>query len=224
VKVEMDKPIIKVFTGRTVVAIGEDFHEVELFDTEKELVKGYGYIRGNYVYIYRGRLDEHNQKDHIPGIYKNRLGEITFIDPESEDERNMYSVENIVSLDVDRIFQEISTKQEDFVDPDDIEVMNSNRAAYKPVIKEEDDFLKYIVKKVILEKEINLKNYRTRFTKQYALNNMKNGLERETKMTVTNFKTWCEVLGIDWEMHIADNGSDKINPLPKDFTVKSDDF
>ena len=77
------------------------------------------------------------------------------------------------------------------------------------------------MKKAILDKKINLKNYKDRFTNEYALNNMKSGLSKSTKMTVPNFIKWCEILGLDWEMVIKDNGDDTINPLSETIIVSN---
>ena len=105
-------------------------------------------------------------------------------------------------------------------DPD-IEIINNNSEIFTPTIRPEDDFLKYIVKKAILDKKINLKNYRERFSNDYALNNMKSGLSKSTKMTVPNFIKWCEILGLDWEMTIKDNGDDTINPLSENIYISN---
>ena len=56
---------------------------------------------------------------------------------------------------------------------------------------------------------------------EYALNNMKSGLSKSTKMTVPNFIKWCEILGLDWELTISDNGEDNINPLSETIVVSN---
>lgn len=220
----MMEPTVRVFTGRLVLSVDDDFHEVELFSEDKKLKKGFGYIKGNFVYIYRGKLSKHDKKDLKPGIYSKDTGEYVFVEPTTENEKETYSVNNVIELNIDKIFDEISTKKDQFVDAEDIEVINNNAEIFVPKIKENDDFLKYIVKKAIIDKKINLKNYRHKFTNQYALNNMKSGLQKDTKMTVTNFKIWCEVLGLKWKMIVEDDGTDKISPLPESFEVSSEDF
>lgn len=215
---------VKIFTGRLAVAILDDFHEVELYRPDKKLKKGYGYIKGDYVYIYRGKKEKFKKKDIIPGIYMNLHGEHEFVEPETIQEKSEYSVDKVIELDIDRIFDEISDEQDNFISPEDIEVINNNSEIYIPTMREDDDFLKYIVKKAILDKKINLKNYRGKFSNQYALNNMKAGLNKDTKMTVTNFKIWCEILGLKWTMVIDDDGTDRLNPLPDTLEILSEDF
>lgn len=219
---------VRVFLGRMILTIGEEFHEVELFFDDKKLKKGYGYISGNYVFIYRGRLTKYkNKKELDMGIYlddSKTPEEYMFVQPKTKEECSKYNIDNVIELNLEKIFYDIQSHKDEFIDPEDIEIINNNSEIYIPTIKEDDDFLKYIVKKVIMMKKINLKNYKGRFSNPYALNNLKSGLKSNTKMSVPNFKLWEEILGFKWEMKIFDAGEDKTNPLPEDFNLKSEDF
>lgn len=203
--------------------MGDEFCEVELYREGKKLKKGLGYIKGSIVYIYRGKMEKFKKSELVAGIYLDRNDNYVFVEP-TRDEAIKYSIDNISELDIDKIFNEVGENEDDFVQPEDIEIINNNSEVYIPTIKDDDDFLKYIVKKVIIDKKINLKNYKDKFTSQYDLNNMKSGLNKDTKMTVPNFKKWCEALGITWEMRIFDAGVDKLNPLPDDIFIESDNF
>jgi len=213
---------VGVFIGsRLVMSVQDEFHEVELFNELKKLQKGFGYIKNSLVYIYRGKLKS-IKLDLKPGIYS-KDNTYVFIEPSSIDS-SLYSISNLIELNLDKIFSDVDANEDNFVLPDDIEVINNNSEAYVPTIKDNDDFLKYIVKKIIIDKKINLKNYKGKFTNQYALNNMQSGLKKDTKMTVTNFKIWCEILDVDWEIIISDNGNDKLNPLTDDLIISSKQF
>lgn len=215
---------IRVFSGRLVISIGDDFHEVELYTSDKRLKKDRGYIKGNYVYIYRGKKEKYKKDEMLPGIYMNTRSEYEFLEPRTATEQAEYSTDFIVELNTESIFEEIAGKKEDFLDPHDIEVINNNQEIFVPTFREDDDFLKHIVKKAILDKQVNLKNYKSKFPNQYALNNMKSGLNKETKMTVTNFKSWCEILGLKWRMVIEDDGTDRLSPLPETLEILSEDY
>jgi len=217
----MKEEKIRVFMGRLVLTSGDEFHEVELFYPSKKLKKGFGYIKGNLVYIFHGRIEKFKKSSLKAGVYS-KGNEYIFIEPTID--KSLYSLDNIIELNLDKIFNEVSKDETNFISPEDIEVININAEVYVPTIKEDDDFLKYIVKRIIIEKKINLKNYKGKFTNQYALNNMKSGLNKETKMTVTNFKIWCEILDVKWEIMISDNGTDKLNPLSDDIIVSSNQF
>ena len=145
---------------------------------------------------------------------------IKFIEPD-EKYKNKYSIDNINELSIDNIFKAIDENIDNFVQPEDIEIINNNSEIFRPSLKPDDDFLKYIVKKAILNKKINLKNYKDRFSNEYALNNMKSSLSKTTKMTVTNFVKWCEILGLDWEIVVKDSGEDKTNLMGETITVSN---
>lgn len=212
---------VTIISGKVSMTVKDDHFEVKQFDPEGKLKKGLGYIRGGYVYIYRGKETEFNKELH--GIYLNKDGSYKFVEPPS-DLKELYHVKNLEVFDVDKIFREMESYEEQFIDPDDIEVINRNSEFYKPTINEEDDFLKAIVKRIIAAKKINLSNLKSKFTNPYALNNLKSTLNKSTKMSVKNFKTWCEVLGVSWTMYIDDDGTDKITPLPETLEINSDEF
>lgn len=209
--------MVRVFMSKMVMSAGDEFFDVELYTPEKKLKKDIGYIIGEYVYVYRGKEEQQGRT----GIYKNLYGDQFVVNGFDLDE---YHIDNINELDPDRIFEKITDNEADFIVPEDVEIIQNNAELFKPPFREDDDFLKYIVKRVIWDKNVNMKNYRNKFTNQFTLNNMMSGLKKSTKMTVTNFKIWGEVLGFDWEFVIRDNGTDKHNPLPDEITVESGDF
>lgn len=212
----------KVFIGtQPVIIIDDDYYTVDTFSEKGDLTKGVAYIIGDYVYPYHGKV---KSKKHItnPGIYKID-GEYVIEEPRKKD-IDKYSVDNINELSKDSIFQSIESAKEEFIDLEDIEIINNNSSSYKPIITEDDDFLKYVIKKAIIDKNINLKNYKSRFGNEYSLNNMKSALTKPTKMTVVNFLRWCEILGIKFELTVYDAGLDTMNPLPEDITISSDDL
>ena len=213
----------RVFVGsKPVIIIGDDeFYDVEVFIPGEKLVKNTGYIIGDYVYIYRGKLKDENTT--VPGIYKTKGNEYTRIEP-SKNEKHLYHIDNVNELEVDSIFDTIEKNKDVFIQPEDIEIINNNSEVYTPTIKESDDFLKYVIKKAIIDKKINLRNYKGRFANEYALNNMKSGLNKSTKMTVPNFIKWAEVLGFDWKLSIWDSGKDTVNPLPEPIEISSTDL
>ena len=208
----------KVFLSQPVVILNDEYYIVELYTKRTKLKKDKAYIKGDFIYLYKGKIKDRSDING-PGIYKLDK-EVIFIEPEGKD-RIRYDIDNVNELSPSSIFDKVSEDVSKFVQPSDIEIINNNSEIFTPTIRPEDDFLKYIVKKAILDKKINLKNYKDRFTNEYALNNMKSGLSKSTKMTVPNFIKWCEILGLDWEMTIKDNGDDTINPLSENIFVSN---
>lgn len=212
-------PKCRVFIGtQCVVIIDDEYYLVECYTKHTKLKKNKAYMKDDFVYVYRGKIKDRSDANK-PGIYK-LGGEIIFIEPTGKD-KDKYDIDNVNELSLSSIFDAISEDITKFVQPSDIEIINNNSETFTPTLRPEDDFLKHIVKQAILLKRINLKNYRDRFSNEYALNNMKSGLSKSTKMTVPNFIKWCEILGLDWEMTIRDNGEDTINPLPEEIYMSS---
>lgn len=215
---------MKIFTSNELyIQIGESFHTVEdLYYPGIKLTKGFGYIKGLYVYIYRGKLKD-SEKSSKCGIYKIN-GEYKFIEPRNDYERRVYSIDNVEETDPDSIFNDIINNSEDFISQEDIEKINSNSGLFIPVIKETDDFLKKIIKQAIIEKKVNLNLYKNRLGTEWGLSNLRSSLTRDTAMSTKYFKMWCEILGLDFEIRVSDNGEDKYAPLYEDIILTSDDI
>lgn len=211
---------MKILFGESFLPLNkaEEVYKVSIYNKGKKLKKGHAYIVGNYVYPYRGKWK--HDDDHLPGIYK-KGDNVIVVDEGVTDE---YLTDNIITLDSSYITDAITTNKDTFIQPEDLEIINNNSEIYIPTIKETDDFLKYLVKRIIIEKKINLRSYKDKFPNEYALNNMKSGLNRTTKMTVTNFDAWCEILGVKFTITVSDNGTDLLNPLEEDITLDSDEF
>lgn len=100
--------------------------------------------------------------------------------------------------------------------------MNAASAVFVPIINEDDDSLKKVIKQVIIEKGIDINRLKHRMPQKYGLSNMKSALIGKTRMSISNFNVWCELLGVSYDIVISDNGTDKINPLEDDIHFTSD--
>ena len=92
---------MKIFTSNELyIQINEAFHTVEdLYYPGMKLTKGFGYIKGKYVYIYRGKLKD-GEKPSKCGIYKIK-GEYEFVEPRNDYEKRLYDVDNVEETDPD---------------------------------------------------------------------------------------------------------------------------
>lgn len=215
---------MKIFTSNELyIQINDTFHTVEdLYYHGLKLTKGFGYIKGDYVYIYRGKLKD-GEKPTKCGIYKVK-GEYEFVEPRNDYERRLYDVDNVEETDPDSIFNDVINNAEDFISAEDIEKINSNSGLFIPVIKEKDDFLKKVIKHAIIEKKVNLNLYKNRLGTDWGLSNLRSSLTRDTAMSTKYFKMWCEILGLDFEIRVSDNGTDKYATLEEDIILTSDDI
>lgn len=215
---------MRIFVGPAYLVLNnaEEVYSVDVFYKGKKLKKGTAYLIDGVAYIYRGKLKK-TADSSMPGIYKTVDG-YKIVEPTEREKETLYSDENIITFDPEEIITKIATSMTVFQQPEDIEIINNNSELYIPTIKDTDDFLKVLVKMIITNKKINIRKYKGHFANEYALNNMKSGLKRDTKMTVTNFKAWCEILGVQWKMVVSDDGTDTLNPLKEPIEIDSSQF
>ena len=83
-------------------------------------------------------------------------------------------------------------------------------------------FLKKIVKQLIISKKIDINRLKHKLPEKYGLTNMKSALIGKTKMSINNFNMWFELLGATYEITVTDNGTDTQNPLIGQIRYSSD--
>lgn len=142
---------------------------------------------------------------------------------ESKDKPEIMDIFNIKSLEELSTEKIVANSSEDDILYDEAALhdMNSSNGLFIPTVEAKDDFLKKIVKTIIIAKEIDVKRLQHRFPEKHGLPNLISALKGKTKMSTTNFLMWAELLGIDFNILVNDNGSDEINPLPKNVTYVS---
>lgn len=128
-----------------------------------------------------------------------------------------FNIKSLEDLSTEKIISN-SSENDVLYDEAALHDMNSSNGLFIPTIESKDDFLKKIVKSVIISKEIDVKRLQHRFPEKHGLPNLISALKGKTKMSTTNFLMWAELLGINFNISVTDNGSDEINPLSKDLT------
>lgn len=183
-----------------------------------KLEEGECYSFDNKVLIYRGRAKFGNG-ERLTGFYLTEDDDIYIHLP--DEEKDKYDINKIKEFDVSSIIEEIINDNDSFTNPDDLEVIQNNSNITVPVIRDNDDFLTKIVKQVIIDKKINLKNYEHKVEKS-LFTNMKGSLNTEKrKMSVLYFKRWSEVLGFDYKIVVTDSGEDRVSPLSENIIYDS---
>lgn len=175
--------------------------------------KAYIFPDQNHIYVYSGN-GETRIRDNVSRVYDTKDG-LLFI---GKTNRN-YSVDKMYSCTLDDVKKEtIPGKQ--LYDERALAAMNAATDKFVPVINESDDFLKKIVKTAILKKNIDIKILEPRMPKRYALTNLKTALIGPTKMTVTNFMIWCDLLHLDFDMLIYDHDKE-VCPMNQEISYSS---
>lgn len=128
-----------------------------------------------------------------------------------DDIRDKYNAKNLHVYDVHDIINDIKD-DEIIYSPEEL-VDISNSSSELPIIKPSDDFLKKIIKMIIITKNINIKRLKVKMGVPYKLPNMITALNNDTKMSTTYFATWLEILGLEVEYKIKNDGTDNLTPL-----------
>lgn len=192
---------MRIILQQALFLENDDCYEVVNYYDGIKLKEGMAYLFSNdLVYPYRGKYVEGYSTK--PGLYKYKKE--THIIPIKEALWDKYSAEHIIELDPVKIIKEVNDNPEDFASKETIEEAMMHGDLLTPVLKESDDFLKHLIKRIILEKKVSISYYKTKFDKSHEFPNLRQSLDKETKMTVTNFKRWADLLGFDWEIIISD--------------------
>ena len=192
--------------NRTVEIVGV----IDKHTSKDKLVDGKGYVdENNSIWIYA------KEKPHSPNEYPYFWldgEEVTFSHP-SKEVMEQFDAEKAIDFSVAHIIEE--------TEPDEVlfnekEIADINAAAevYTPTINPKtDDFLKKVVKTLIIEKGVDISRLKNQTDEKYMIPNMKSALNKETKMSPYYFGLWMNLLGTDYILITKDNGEDKQTPL-----------
>ena len=212
--------------GNCVLSIegDENIYIVKPYYEGIELEKNIGYLKDGYVSIYRGDIVK--QKKYKSGIFSDKKGNVIFALPESE--KYKFEFNNIKDDSIQSI-----VKQVEKIDPKlRRKIMSQLRRSsdtYIPEFDKNDDFLKHLVKLILHEKKIDLKQYKHKFPKSHGITNIKAALETKTSpdgkkgsLTVNNLIKWLEILDMDIEVTFKDSENSEL-PCGKIFKYTTED-
>lgn len=190
--------------------------------TASDFKENRGYVDENgYIHIYRENPDKNELipwfttefgADGFPVLKMNKR--------RSKETREAFRIERVGDLSIAHI-NKVTTDAPIEYDAEVSQDLARSTSNYIPEIKENDDFLKKVIKKAILEKEVNLNKYKATMNKTWTLPNLIQALFKDTKISPTAFVSWMEILDCDFELIIRDNGCDRDNPLPRAMAFNS---
>lgn len=206
--------------GNCVLCVeGEDnIYSVKPYYKGIELELNTGYLKDGYVYIYRGDIAK--QKKYKNGLFTDKKGNVIFAIPEIE--KHKFAFENIKDDSIQSI-----VKQAEKIDPklkrQILRQLNASSDVYIPELDPNDDFLKHLVKLILHEKKIDIKQFKHKFPKSHGITNIKAALETKSdaegkkgSMTIANLLKWCEILDMDIEVKFKDSDNSEL-PCGKEF-------
>lgn len=139
--------------------------------------------------------------------------EMQFSNPD-EDVLAQFSVSRLRNSSVNAVQKRLNESEEQYT-AEMLSDMNAATSIYKPIVGESDDFLKRIVKHVMLDKNIDISRLKSKMNARYVLPNMLAALKNGTRTSTTYFDAWAPLLSFDYAIIAYDNGADKLDPLKK---------
>lgn len=126
--------------------------------------------------------------------------------------KSVFVISNAYDLSTDTIIEN-TTGDEILYNEEALRDMNAATSIFVPTINDDDDALKKIIKQTIISKQIDINRLKHKMPQKYGLTNLKSALAGKTKMSIQVFCIWCELLGVDFEFILTDNGTDTQTPL-----------
>ena len=211
-----------IITSDILLDDGKVMRNVLLFNDEiKEFDPMIAYLDGDYYYLYRGKLPVAVSGDHLePGIYFDKQSDkYVLAVPSTEEEKKQYTYnDKICSTTASDIIDKINKKEvQVFVMPD-------SSKSFCPEISENDDILKRLMKKAIIDKGIDIDRFKYRFVDKNALFNFKQVLKGDNRLSMLLFDRGVEAFNLKYTIVLEENTGDPIGiPLDKPIVVSSND-
>lgn len=216
--------VMEVYDKNSLLVTDNEIFNVKLLNPKcKEFERGVAYLSGDYYYPFRGILskcDSFNAKP-WPGIYLEEDTEKTIIvHPKSEEEKAQYTYAGRISnIDPEPIINQINKSDNILI------AMPESSKIFMPTPSKDDDILKRSIKRALLEKGIDIDQYRERFLDKNALFNFKQVIKGNSTLSMLLFNRGCEALDLKYTIIIEEDGSNNIigNPLKEKIIVSSED-
>lgn len=168
------------------------------------LTEGKGYVYQDDIFIYQGLV---NSKEEVPEFAKENIfvlidgkkPKLKFIYSDVEEEKDAFKFQHLANADLESIEAGIESVGE-LYDPETIRYINAATAKFVPIINEDDDFLKKIIKYLIIMSNTDINEFKAVKKEKYFLTNLKQALIGNTKMSTINFRIWSELIGNDFDI------------------------
>lgn len=193
------------------IDIGNDIYKIRRFNKKKKCKPGYAYIKGDFVYPFRGNYNK--RKSYKIGIYERSNGKYKVIKTLTKNKFEKYHISNMYKIDLDSVNRILDS--EGVISKDMDVIMGETNDVFAPIISDNDNALQKIIKEALIRKQIDIKNYAGRFRDAGDLSNHKRALLHHGKMSFEKFIKWCNVLDLDYRVIISDKRK-AINPMKEE--------
>lgn len=196
-----------------------------VIDNNGQFINGKGYVDdrkeradGDYdILIYSENKPKYANK--YPYFWFNEDNEIVVSDP-SDEIKEAFNMKKLLDMSLYTVIEN-TNEGEVLLDEDAIVSINEASGCYIPDFNEDDDFLKKIVKSIILKMGIDINSLKSKTENSYNVPNLKSALTGQTKMSVKYFNTWMNLLGCNFQMTITNNNEPRQYKLPHPIVYQS---
>ena len=206
---------------------------IELTDSKNigRLDEDHFYLIGDYVYGYVRRGSINKLK---PGTICT-IGEKNYVEQHLTANKDLYNQEYIMSQrdynerfietkaleDMIRNYSENYKKKNNLILSGNIKITPSGEV-YMPELEPDDDPLERVTKLMLRHMKLVLNDYRGHFDKKHIIDNIKSALNGATKnMSIIKFISWCDILGLQWEISFSNAIGDIPSPMYKPVVLSS---
>ena len=214
-----------VFTKDSYIVIDDMICSIDLMpdlETVDTVESQVAYLQGDYFYVFRGIGNIDNTEGKKPGIYQNRHAYPKFfiVEPSTDEEKAEYTIAgHAYSIHPTSIIDAANTTEELLV------AIPESTKFFQPQITENDDILKLVAKKALLEKNVDLDRYKDRFANKNELFNLKQIFRGDNKMSMRIFNRCMDALNLKYEIILTEKGPNHVvgDPLKNPVRVFSEE-
>lgn len=218
------KPTV-TFSKDDVIVTDDEIFQIDIFpgiSDDVEFKEGYAYVDNNVFYIYRGKPKHRISQTTKPGIYDNpdKTPKYILIPPTTEEELRDYdATEHISRLSTVSIIDTANTKEDLLI------AIPESTKIFQPMLMTSDDILKRVLKKILIEKNVDLDRYKERFKNKNELFNLKQVIRGNNKVSILIFDRGCEALNLKYTITVEERTTNDVvgNALIEPIVVSSED-
>lgn len=163
---------------------------------------------GNYVYPVRNKMDNR------PGLYN--IGPIIeFQDPQTEEDKAMYSISNVINFSDSKSLKEVIEKQ-DMINKAERSILTTVDNIFVCEEGPNDTPHMLALKQAINAKQVDLDKYEKRFGANY---NNDRRLLKTTDITMNKLRSFLDKMDLKASLTIEDKSGDVPNPMGRVINV-----
>lgn len=203
-----------MYTQDSLLVTDDEIFKIKLYDEKaKEYEKGIAYLDNEFFYTYKGKITEEEMQSMARhstpmevGIYFNEdKKEFFLVEPRTDEEKDQFKFEGkISSIDPDRIIEMINTKEMILVP------IPESSKLFIPVLKNDDDILKRLIKRALIAKNVDIDQHRDRFPNKNSLFNLKQVIKSDNTLSILLFDRACEALNLKYTITLEDSNKDSV--------------